>query len=195
MKRFFGVTGFLSLSPMTWKLMIVVAAGVLGCQAREVVQRESREEALQELDETEMPDPCDLTGRWDVDETVTGGTCEGERLMVRPLGIAIEDRGISLAISREMGQKYLASGRRISMRLWEEELGQEKPETRRDYETVGFVIKGGAELHLEGQTVKLTAGDSWVVPEGASHTYRILERFEAVEATSPPAHVHGRDES
>jgi quercetin dioxygenase-like cupin family protein len=41
--------------------------------------------------------------------------------------------------------------------------------------------------------VKLEAGDSWVVPRGARHTYRILEPFTAVEATCPPSHVYGRD--
>ena len=96
----------------------------------------------------------------------------------------------------EMGQKYLASGKNISMRLWEnEEPGQLKPESVRDYETVGYVIKGRAELHLEGQLVILEKGDSWVVPKGASHTYKILETFTAVEATYPPAAVHGRDEA
>ena len=94
----------------------------------------------------------------------------------------------------EMGQKYLASGKAVSMRLWEEEPGDTKPLTQRDYETVGYVIAGRAELHLEGQTVLLEAGDSWAVPKGARHTYRILEPFTAVEATSPPAQVHGRDE-
>jgi quercetin dioxygenase-like cupin family protein len=93
----------------------------------------------------------------------------------------------------EMGQKYLASGKAVSMRLWEEEPGDPKPETERRYETVGYVIAGRAELHLEGQTVLLEAGDSWVVPKGARHAYRIMESFTAVEATSPPAHVHGRD--
>ena len=58
---------------------------------------------------------------------------------------------------------------------------------------VGYVIKGRAELTVEGQTVTLGPGDSWVVPRGAEHTYRILETFTAVEATHPPAHVHGRD--
>ena len=96
----------------------------------------------------------------------------------------------------EMGQKYLATGVKISMRLWEdEEPGESKPASRRDYETVGYVLKGRAELHLEGQTVLLERGDSWVVPKGAEHTYKILETFSAVEATSPPAHVHGRDET
>jgi len=93
-----------------------------------------------------------------------------------------------------MGQKYLASGKAVSMRLWEEEPGDSKPETERGYETVGYVIAGRAELHLEGQTVLLEAGDSWAVPKGARHAYRIVESFTAVEATSPPAQVHGRDE-
>ena len=80
------------------------------------------------------------------------------------------------------------------MRLWEdEEPGKPKAATRRDYETVGYVISGRAELHIEGQMITLEPGDSWAVPKGAEHTYKILETFTAVEATSPPAQVHGRD--
>ena len=95
----------------------------------------------------------------------------------------------------EQGQKYLASGTGVAMRMWEnEEPGQDKPERTRDYETVGYVLRGRAELHTEGQMVLLEEGDSWVVPAGASHTYRILEPFTAVEATHPPFQVHGRDE-
>jgi quercetin dioxygenase-like cupin family protein len=94
----------------------------------------------------------------------------------------------------EQGQKYLASGKSLSMRLWQDEQPTEaKPPSRRDYETVGYVISGSAELHLEGQTIRLEPGDSWAVPKGAEHTYKILESFTAVEATSPPAEVHGRD--
>ncbi|WP_435020499.1 cupin domain-containing protein [Tundrisphaera sp. TA3] len=95
----------------------------------------------------------------------------------------------------EMGQRYLASGKNLSMRLWEDEAaGEPKPSAARDYETVGYVLSGKAELHLAGQVVILEPGDSWVVPRGASHTYKILETFSAVEATHPPAQVHGRDE-
>jgi quercetin dioxygenase-like cupin family protein len=94
-----------------------------------------------------------------------------------------------------LGQKYLASGKSLSMRLWEkEEPGEAVENSVRDYETVGYVISGRAELHLEGQMVLLEKGDSWVVPKGASHAYKILETFTAVEATHPPAQVHGRDE-
>lgn len=99
------------------------------------------------------------------------------------------------APSGDMGQTYLATGVTMSMRLWDAvEPGDPKPEVARDYETVGYVIAGRAELHLEGQMVRLEPGDSWVVPKGSKHTYAILESFTAVEATHPPAHVHSRDE-
>ena len=93
----------------------------------------------------------------------------------------------------EMGQKYLVSGRRVSMRIWQDEPPGEKDASRRDYETVGYVISGRAELELEGQKLILEPGDSWLVPPDAEHSYRILEPFTAVEATAPPAQVHGRD--
>jgi len=94
-----------------------------------------------------------------------------------------------------MGQKYLASGKSLAMRLWEDEQPADPKEpTAREYETVGYVVRGRAELHLEGQMVLLEPGNSWVVPAGASHTYKILDAFTAVEATHPPAQAHGRDE-
>jgi quercetin dioxygenase-like cupin family protein len=95
----------------------------------------------------------------------------------------------------KMGQKYLAIGKSLSMRLWEnEQPGELKPETKRSYETVGYVIQGRAELYLEGQMVLLEPGTSWIVPQEASHNYKILEPFTAVEATCPPAEVRGRDD-
>jgi quercetin dioxygenase-like cupin family protein len=95
------------------------------------------------------------------------------------------------------GQVYLASGKRVSMRLWSEEPDQKKTEQAhsRTYETVGYVLQGRAELRIEGQLIVLEPGDSWVVPSGASHAYRVLEPFKAVEATTPPAQIHARDES
>jgi quercetin dioxygenase-like cupin family protein len=96
----------------------------------------------------------------------------------------------------EMGQKYLASGKSLSMRMWEEDKpsNEVKPLTARDYETCGYVISGKAELHFDNdQKVLLSTGDSWIVPKGAKHTYKILETFTAVEATHPPAEVKHRD--
>jgi quercetin dioxygenase-like cupin family protein len=94
------------------------------------------------------------------------------------------------------GEVYLASGKRLSMRMWRDEPpSRDKPAHRHEYEVVGYVISGRAELDIEGQTVRLEPGDSWVVPAGSQHTYRILETFTAVEATTPPAQVHGREGS
>lgn len=93
------------------------------------------------------------------------------------------------------GEVYLASGKSMAMRMWrDEQPADAKPASRRDYETIGFVVKGRAELQVEGQTVLLEPGNSWVVPRGAEHTYRILESFTAVETTHPPYHVRGRDD-
>lgn len=97
----------------------------------------------------------------------------------------------------KMGQTYLVSGTHVAMRLWHENPGdtEHKQAHARDYETVGYVIEGEATLHLEGQTVTLRAGDSWLVPRGAEHRYEVKSTFKAVEATSPPARVHDRDDS
>lgn len=95
-----------------------------------------------------------------------------------------------------MGQKHLALSKNMAMRLWEnEQPGEAKPEAKRSYEAIGYVISGRAELHLEGQMVVLEPGNSWVVPEGASHTYNILESFTAVEVTTPPAVLQGRNQA
>ena len=100
----------------------------------------------------------------------------------------------STAPQGKMGQKYLAAGASVAMRLWQnEQPGEPKPKAARDYETVGYVIIGMAELHLEDRVVELAPGDSWVVPKGTSHTYKIIEAFTAVEATNPPARVEDKD--
>jgi quercetin dioxygenase-like cupin family protein len=94
-----------------------------------------------------------------------------------------------------MGQVHLASGKAVAMRLWQDEPPADgKQVGARDCETVGYVIAGRTELELEGQTLRLEPDDPWLVPKGAKRTYRILENFTAIEATSPPAQVHGRDE-
>jgi quercetin dioxygenase-like cupin family protein len=111
----------------------------------------------------------------------------------------MEDNTVKVVMSEfsptgEMGQKYLVSGKKVSMRIWEEEpVAELKSPSQRPYETVGYVVKGRAELHLGSHVVLLERGSSWLVPEGTPHAYRILESFTAVEATSPPAQVHGRD--
>jgi len=93
------------------------------------------------------------------------------------------------------GQVYLATGKHIAMRMWRDVApGSDQAPVRREYDCAGYAISGRAELHTEGQVILLNPGDSWIVPRGAEHSYKILEAFTAVEATTPPAAVHGRDE-
>lgn len=92
------------------------------------------------------------------------------------------------------GQRYLAGGQTLSMRLWEAVApGTPSVPVSRVYETVGYVIDGRAELVMDGQTIHLEPGSSWVVPRDAQHSYRFIEAFTAVEATSPPAGAHHLD--
>ena len=59
----------------------------------------------------------------------------------------------------EMGQKYLASGVHVSMRLWDKEpAGEQKAASAREYETVGFVIDGRAEYAAVFTTVSTIEG-------------------------------------
>src|SRR3712207_8093052 len=70
-------------------------------------------------------------------------------------------------------------------RSWEKEApGPAKPPVRRDYETVGYAIAGRAELTIEGQTVLLEPANSWVVPKGAEHSYRIRSEEHTSELQS-----------
>ncbi|MGB7327605.1 MAG: cupin domain-containing protein [Rubripirellula sp.] len=98
------------------------------------------------------------------------------------------------AKSGAMGQQYLATGKQVALRRWEEAPCDFSDPTCRDYETVGYMLEGVLKLDLDGETVTLRTGDSWLVPQGAQHRYRINERIIAIEATSPPARFNDRDE-
>ncbi len=88
----------------------------------------------------------------------------------------------------EHGQIVLAAGTSVAMRAWRDEApGEPKALTTREYDTVGYVLRGRAELHCGGDIVTLGEGDSYLVPRGIAHTYKILATFSAVEAISPPA--------
>lgn len=94
----------------------------------------------------------------------------------------------------EMGQDYLATGKHVAMRRWQEDRCDYGPEHTRDYETVGYLVSGVFELDMEGERAKLMPGDSWLIPSGAVHRYRIIEPIVAIEATCPPGRFAGRDQ-
>jgi len=94
----------------------------------------------------------------------------------------------------DLGQTYLVSGTSVAMRRWTEAAGEGGEPHTRPYETVGYVISGTVEVHVGDDSVTCRAGDSYLVPDGAVHHYRVVEDLEAIEATSPPARVDGRDD-
>lgn len=88
------------------------------------------------------------------------------------------------------GERHLVRGKTMSMRMWDAEpAGVEKKLIKRDYETVGYCIAGRAEVVIGSEAAMLTPGTSWLVPQGAEHTYHILETFTAIECSSPPTNV------
>jgi quercetin dioxygenase-like cupin family protein len=93
-----------------------------------------------------------------------------------------------------MGQAYLATGKAVAMRRWEESAGEKCDSKPREYETVGYLISGELEVTLEGEIATLHPGDSWLVPAGTAHAYRVIKPIVAVEATSPPAQLGNLDE-
>lgn len=93
----------------------------------------------------------------------------------------------------DLGQTYLVSGTSVALRLWNEAAGEAGEPHTRPYETVGYVVEGRVEVHVGDDVVTCGAGDSYLVPEGAVRHYRVLDDLTAVEATSPPARVDGRD--
>jgi len=103
--------------------------------------------------------------------------------------------GGTTAVYRGRSDKYQKNAFAVGNKTeYEESLKRKKDLTARDYETVGYVISGKAELHFENdQKVLLSQGDSWIVPKGSKHTYKIIENFTAVEATHPPAEIKNRD--
>jgi len=59
----------------------------------------------------------------------------------------------------EMGQAYLAMGKNVALRRWEETASTNSHLSTRSYETVGYLIEGVMELDVDGKTAKLRAGD------------------------------------
>jgi quercetin dioxygenase-like cupin family protein len=54
------------------------------------------------------------------------------------------------------------------------------------HEQVGYCVSGRFELTVDGEPHLVEPDDSYAIPGGASHSYRILEDSLAVEVFSPP---------
>jgi quercetin dioxygenase-like cupin family protein len=59
------------------------------------------------------------------------------------------------------------------------------------HEQAGYCVEGRFELTLEGVSTVIEPDDSYVIPGGARHSYRVLEDARAVEVFSPPREDYG----
>jgi quercetin dioxygenase-like cupin family protein len=91
----------------------------------------------------------------------------------------------SNARSGEQGEKLLARGQQMAMRLWEREAaGIAKPEHVNPYEYVAYVIEGRVEIRIENQRLEAARGDSYCIPANMPYSLKILEEATIVEATT-----------
>jgi len=93
----------------------------------------------------------------------------------------------------KMGQKYLASECRLPCGSGSGIARRSRALGSGTYETVGYVIEGSAGWRSRVRR-SFRSGRFLDGAKGGLHSYRILKVFTAVEATSPPAFAHGRDE-
>lgn len=79
-----------------------------------------------------------------------------------------------------------ATGERMMVALMTFKEGQAVGTHSHLHEQAGYCVQGRFELTITGESTLIEPDDSYVIPGGASHSYRILEEASAVEVFSPP---------
>ncbi|MBC7264595.1 MAG: cupin domain-containing protein [Chloroflexi bacterium] len=79
-----------------------------------------------------------------------------------------------------------ATGERTMVTLMTFKKGQEVGVHRHTHEQAGYCIQGRFLLTINDVEALIEPGDSYVIPSGAPHSYRVLGDALAVEVFSPP---------
>ncbi len=79
-----------------------------------------------------------------------------------------------------------ATGERMMVTLMTFREDQEVGTHAHSNEQAGYCVRGRFELTIAGESTLIEPNDSYVIPAGATHSYRILEDSLAVEVFSPP---------
>jgi quercetin dioxygenase-like cupin family protein len=87
----------------------------------------------------------------------------------------------------ERGERLLARGEQVALRVWEHEPGGEQsPEHANPYEYVAYLVEGAMRVRIDGEDpVELGAGDSYAVPANTPYSFEVLEAAKVVEAVAP----------
>ena len=86
------------------------------------------------------------------------------------------------------GVDYLvgATGKRMMVTEMLFRPGQDVPPHSHPQEQSGYCVSGRFKLTIDDFTTEIGPGDTYVIPGGARHSYRISEDSLAVEVFSPP---------
>jgi uncharacterized cupin superfamily protein len=92
------------------------------------------------------------------------------------------------AIDGRHGERLMARGRHVALNLWRRDPAGERciaPDALNEH--VAYVESGALIVTIaDDPPVEVHAGDSFVVPVGASHRFEVLEPATVVEAVCPP---------
>ncbi|MDO4174704.1 MAG: cupin domain-containing protein [Eubacteriales bacterium] len=64
-------------------------------------------------------------------------------------------------------------------------VGNYAAEHTHPHEQSGYVISGKYRLTMQSETYELAAGDSYAIPGGTPHSFRVLEAGEVVDVFTP----------
>lgn len=96
--------------------------------------------------------------------------------------------------SDSTGYKELLSGIRMKAVVYGENTlmtefllksGSILPSHDHIHEQTGYLVSGKILLTLDGETFEVSAGDSWNIPGGVTHSARALKDSVAIEVFSP----------
>ncbi|MGD2147724.1 MAG: cupin domain-containing protein [Anaerolineae bacterium] len=79
-----------------------------------------------------------------------------------------------------------AVGERMMVTLMTFRQGQRVGTHAHRHEQAGYCVEGMFELTVDGTPALIEPHDSYIIPGGAPHSYRVLEDAMAVEMFSPP---------
>jgi quercetin dioxygenase-like cupin family protein len=97
------------------------------------------------------------------------------------------------AATGSRGEKIMAHGDRVALRVWEREPEGETSEKHSNrYEYVAYVAAGALRVRIgDDGAQEVRAGDSYVVPAETPYSFEVLEPATVVEAVSPADALRG----
>jgi quercetin dioxygenase-like cupin family protein len=87
--------------------------------------------------------------------------------------------------------QVLGASENMNVIHWDIEDGATVPRQQHPEEQFGYVIKGGFDVDIGGETAVLKAGDSYFIPANVPHSFRALGMTEAIDVFSPKRDVLG----